>query len=124
MLVVRIPVDYFAPSWRERAREHRRTALGWVGLILKNLLGLLLLVAGIVMLILPGQGIITMLIGLMLMNFPGKYSLERALVARPRVLRTINWMRAKWNREPLIVDPTEAARAHEGRAREIPDPAE
>jgi len=60
--------------------------------------------AGIVMLVLPGQGILTIVIGLMLSNFPGKYRLERWLVMRPRVLRTINWLRQRSKRNPLLFE--------------------
>jgi hypothetical protein len=63
------------------------------------------------MLFLPGQGVITMLIGVMLLNFPGKFALERAIVRRRPVHRTINWMRAKANRRPLQIPSDEAATA-------------
>ena len=75
-----------------------------VGLVLKNLLGVLLLFAGFLMLFLPGQGILTMLIGVSLTDFPGKRTLERKLVGQPAVLRTINKLREKFNRPPLTVD--------------------
>jgi hypothetical protein len=65
--------------------------------------GLVFLLAGFAMLFLPGQGILTMLIGISLMDFPGKRMLERKLVGRPAVLKTINMMRAKFDRPPLTV---------------------
>jgi len=61
-------------------------------------------VAGIIMLVLPGQGIFTILIGIMLLNFPGKYRLERWIVARRPVLRSINWLRRRAGRAPLVPD--------------------
>jgi hypothetical protein len=61
--------------------------------VLKNLLGATLLVAGLVMLVMPGQGILAILIGLSLLDFPGKRELERRLVARPRVIRFLNLVR-------------------------------
>ena len=70
----------------------------------KNLLGLLLVLAGLVMLVTPGQGLITLLVGLMIMNYPGKYKLERWLVMRPKVLPAVNWLRAKFNHPPLEID--------------------
>jgi len=70
-------------------------------LVVKNLVGLLLVLAGLVMLVLPGQGLLTLAIGLGLMNFPGKRSLIRRLIGRPRVLRTINRWRAKAHKAPL-----------------------
>ncbi len=71
----------------------------------KNLLGGVLVVLGLVMLLTPGQGLLTLLIGLMLMNFPGKYRLERWLVTRPGVLRALNWLRARQGHQPLEAPP-------------------
>jgi len=62
------------------------------------------LVAGIAMLVLPGQGVLTIVIGIMLLDFPGKYRFERSLAARRPVLRSINWLRRRANRPLLHVD--------------------
>jgi hypothetical protein len=64
-------------------------------------MGVVLLLAGILMLVLPGQGLFTMFVGIMMMNFPGKYKLERWVVARGPVLKSINWMRKRAGHEPL-----------------------
>ena len=69
----------------------------------KNILGVALVAAELVLLFLPGQGLITILFGLMIMNYPGKFLLERWLVKRPGVLPTINWIRKKYDRDPLVV---------------------
>ena len=70
----------------------------------KILIGMGLLVCGIVMLVLPGQGLITMLIGLSLIPFPGKNKLEENLLAKKSVRSTLNWIRAKANKEPFVFD--------------------
>ncbi len=67
----------------------------------KNALGYLFVLMGIAMLVLPGQGILTIMIGVTLLDFPGKYRLERWLVSRRPVLRSINWLRRCAGREPL-----------------------
>jgi hypothetical protein len=59
----------------------------------KNALGFVLVLTGIFMLLLPGQGLLTIIAGMMLLDFPGKQLLERRLVRRPLVLRSINWLR-------------------------------
>jgi hypothetical protein len=64
-------------------------------LVLKNVLGFVLFLAGVLMIFLPGQGLLTILIGVVLMDFPGKFKIERRIVANPNVLATINWMRAR-----------------------------
>ena len=104
-LVVRIPSDYF--SHRERNRmpysDHHPVVQG-ILLIGKNALGYVFIVVGIVMLVLPGQGLLTIVIGIMLLICPGKYRFERWLVIRRPVLRTINWLRRRSNRNPLVLD--------------------
>ncbi len=75
--------------------------------VAKNILGGLLVVMGVVMLFTPGQGLLTILIGLLLLNFPGKYRLERWLVLRPGVLRGLNWLRQRRGHRPFDAPPRE-----------------
>lgn len=101
-LVVRIPEDYF----RHRHRRHdyardRHPLIHHAIVVLKNTLGLILILAGIAMLVLPGQGLLTLLIGLMLTDFPGKYALEKRIVGRPGVLRAVNWLRERAGHAPV-----------------------
>jgi hypothetical protein len=101
-LITRIPPDYFAPPHRKRSRfAEKHPVLRWDLLILRNLVGLLLLFAGILMLFIPGQGLHTILAGLILMNYPGKYRLERWLIRRPALLRAVNALRVRRGAEPL-----------------------
>ncbi len=97
VMVVRIPEDYFAD-------ERRRVSDSPGMLLLKNLLGIVFILAGIAMLFLPGQGILSILIGLSLTSFPGKYRLERRLVLMPKVLGSINWLREKSGKPPLLLE--------------------
>lgn len=103
-VVTLLPRDYFA---REQRRVWRLTAgdtiFGLVTGLLKNLLGLLLIILGLVMLVTPGQGVLTLLIGLLLINFPGKYRVERWLVLQPGVFRGLNWLRQKRGHEPFDI---------------------
>jgi hypothetical protein len=109
VLVIRLPADYFMyeEGW-QLPKQWPRVTLRLLGLLGKNLLGLIFIVAGLVMLVLPGQGIITILIGVMLTNFPGKRTLEQRLVQQPAVLRTLNWIRAKADQPPLVVPTADA----------------
>tara|TARA_R110002072_G_scaffold139249_1_gene282708 strand:+ start:55539 stop:55979 length:441 start_codon:yes stop_codon:yes gene_type:complete len=102
VIVLRLPANYFS-STRE-AHPPPRTAIAWLLLVAKNVFGFLFVLAGIAMLVLPGQGVLTILIGLMLLNFPGKRRLERRIVGRPAILKLLNNMRAKREMPPLIVD--------------------
>lgn len=69
--------------------------------LLKNLVGWVLILAGILMVLLPGQGVITIIMGLVLSDFPGKYKLERRLAGNHRVLSGINWIRRRSGHPPL-----------------------
>jgi hypothetical protein len=103
-LVIQIPADYFIcrRHWVDRW-QIRHPLLRVMLLIIKNVCGLVLVLAGVAMLVFPGQGILTILIGLMCLDFPGKFALERWLARQPRVGRAINWIRAKAHRPPLEV---------------------
>lgn len=97
-LLVRMPVDYFNEASRPL---HYRGPVAWILWLLRNSVALVLLAAGVLMLVLPGQGILTIVIALMVSTFPGKYRLERAIMRRPRVLRSVNWIRRRYRRPPL-----------------------
>jgi hypothetical protein len=70
-------------------------------LAIKNLLGIFLIVAGLVMLLVPGQGLLTIAVGLVLTDFPGKFHLQRWIVARKSVWRSIGWLRKRTGKPPL-----------------------
>ena len=109
IVLVRLPADYFLLSPESRPTRSRS---GWAWRIAKNLLGGLLLIAGIAMLFLPGQGVLTILIGIMLLDFPGKRKFEMKLLRRPGVLSAINRLRARFGRQPIVF---------ENQARELTD---
>jgi hypothetical protein len=101
-IVIRIPADYFNRPRRDPAlKQHVHPWLRWVGLVLKNCIGWLCILAGLAMLILPGQGLLTIVVGLMLIDFPGKFGLERRLVCKPRVFRSLNWIRLRAGKPAL-----------------------
>ena len=85
-------------------RTSGKNSLIFIIEMVKILIGIGLLVCGIIMLVLPGQGLITMLIGLSLIPFPGKNKLEDNLLSRQSVRSSLNWIRAKANKEPFIFD--------------------
>ena len=105
-VLVKLPANYFHSSHAREFLANRHLALRWVGIFLKNLAGLLLVFLGALMSVpgVPGQGVLTILLGIMLLDFPGKRRLEQKLVSRPRVFRAINGLRAKFDKPPLILD--------------------
>lgn len=103
-IVIKIPQNYFHERYRVRvAKQSNHPLIAQFFTGLKNVIGFLFIFLGILMLVLPGQGILTILIGLFMMNFPGKYRLEKKIVSAPKVLQSLNWIRAKANKPPLML---------------------
>ena len=100
-LIVRLPTDFYAER-NDRRRVFQDTpVLRWAFLAAKNAIGALLLVAGILMLFLPGQGMLAILAALALLDFPGKRKLELRILHLPALLMAINRLRRRAGREPL-----------------------
>jgi len=104
-VVNRIRADYFTFNRRPRARwSDQHLIVRALLLCAKNVLGWAFMLAGIAMLVLPGQGLLTMFMGFLLIDCPGKYRLEKWLVRRRYILQPINWLRRRAGREPLRTD--------------------
>lgn len=100
VVIVRLPVDYFVTE--RRGWLDRQPTLLRIGLrVLKNLLGIVILVLGVLMLVLPGQGVLAILLGLTLVDFPGKQALQCKLIRKPKVIDGMNWIRRKFHASPL-----------------------
>ncbi|HEX8457484.1 MAG TPA: hypothetical protein VF656_09320 [Pyrinomonadaceae bacterium] len=106
VVLVKLPDTYFKAEHGREFWVERHPVLRWGAVLLKNLLGLVLVLLGVVMSLpgVPGQGVLTILLGVMLLDFPGKRRLELKLVSRPKVLRTINRIRHRFDRPPLQLD--------------------
>ena len=101
-LVALIPEDYFINKKDSKIKNNSLVAW-YFFLILRNLVGYSLILGGIVMLVLPGQGLFTIIIGLILSNYPGKYYIEKKFIAIPSILKSINWLRKKSNKPPIKI---------------------
>ena len=102
VIIARLPANYFIRHWQIVAeRRERYPFVGKLTIVFRNGVGFVFLVAGIAMLLLPGQGIITILIGISFMDFPKKHQLVDYLVRRPRVIRVLNWIREKERKPPF-----------------------
>lgn len=104
-ILVRLPADFFDIRVPRPWMENHHPVLRVLGHIVKNVLGAIFLFVGFLMLFLPGQGILTMLIGITMLEFPGKRNLEAKLIGQPTVLNAINSMREKFGKPPLIIAP-------------------
>ena len=105
-IMVKIPADYFRKDKPREVWADKPPVVRFLGIFAKNLLGVLLVALGIVMSIpgVPGQGILTILLGIMLLDFPGKRDLEHRLVSRPRVLHAINKLRHRFGKDSLVLN--------------------
>lgn len=101
-LVALIPTDYFVK--KNISKSKKSYSLLWLmSIIVKNIIGYTLILGGILMLVLPGQGLFTILMGLILSNYPGKYTIEKRIISIPSILKTINWLRKKSNKPRLEI---------------------
>lgn len=100
-VVVRLPADHFSPA--RVVPPVRLSPVRLLLLVLKNAFGLLLLPLGVVMALplVPGPGLLVFLIGVGLLNFPGKRRIERRIIAVPAVRRALDDMRSGFGRPPL-----------------------
>jgi hypothetical protein len=104
-ILVRLPADFFDIRVPRPWMEDHHPVLRILGHLAKNVVGGIFLFAGFLMLFLPGQGILTMLIGISMLDFPGRRKVEAKLIGQPTVLHAINAMREKFGKPPLIIAP-------------------
>ena len=104
-IVLRIPADYFSKPRRvSLVSSSAHPSLRILVFIVKNLFGVAIVLLGIAMLVLPGQGLLTILIGVVLIDFPGKYRFQRWLISREPVFKSVNWLREKGAKTPLRIE--------------------
>lgn len=102
-VVVKLPATYFHPNHDREILKDKSPAIRWAGVIGKNLAGVILVVLGVVMSLpgIPGPGLVTILFGVMLVDFPGRRTLEHKIVSRPSVQKTINNLRKRFGKKPI-----------------------
>lgn len=100
--VLKLPSDYLIThtfSYRFLADSH--PVIRMILKTLGNVLGGFFIIAGILMLVFPGQGVLSIVVGLILMDFPRKHFLLSKLLRLKMVVLTINKLRA-WAGVPLM----------------------
>jgi hypothetical protein len=102
-LAIMMPADHFMQPHLRPNRASRHAVSRILVRVMKNVVGVVLLVAGMIMAVpmVPGPGVLFIVLGLSLTDIPGKRALGRYIVRRPLVLRPINALRVRWNRPPL-----------------------
>jgi hypothetical protein len=106
IVMVKIPENYFSSHYQQDFMPGSSWYVRWGAVILKNVFGFLLVLLGIVLSLpgIPGQGILTILLGLIMLDIPGKRPLEARIIKRPAILSAINDLRARYNKPPLEMD--------------------
>ena len=106
VVMVKIPPTYFSLSHRRDFLPNSNWYVRSGAMVAKNLLGVFLIILGVILSLpgVPGQGILTILLGLIMLDIPGKRPLEAKIIQRPTVLAAVNNLRAKYGRPPLIMD--------------------
>ena len=106
IVMVKIPENYFSSNYIQEFLPNSPFLVRWGAVILKNILGLFLILLGIVLSLpgVPGQGVLTILLGLIMIDIPGKRPLEARIIKRPSILSAINNLREKYSKPPLILD--------------------
>lgn len=106
IVMVKIPANYFSSHYVQDFLPDKPWLVRWSAVILKNVFGLFLILLGIVLSLpgVPGQGILTILLGLIMMDIPYKRPLEARIIKRPTVLAAVNKLRARYKKPPLIMD--------------------
>jgi hypothetical protein len=100
-VLIRLPEDYLTRDHSTKVYRFKSKLVNLVIEVVRNLFGVAFLVLGVVMLFTPGQGILSIIVGIELVEFPGKQKLIRKILAYPKVLKAINKLRTKANKPPL-----------------------
>jgi ABC-type spermidine/putrescine transport system permease subunit II len=92
LILVRVPDDWFV-----RPRTVHRLPMK----VARTVIGVALIALGIAMLVLPGQGVLTILVGLGILDLPFKHRMVTRLLANPKVHGAIDKLRHKAGRGSL-----------------------
>ena len=132
VLLVNLPATYFLDGHRRGLWIDRHPILRWSARAAKNVLGMALVLLGVLLSVpgVPGQGLLTILIGVALLDFPGKRRLERWILNQRGVLGRVNALRRRFGKPDLVladdcqtsVPRAEAPMSQEGRTRESQRP--
>ena len=101
-VVGKLKEDCFLKLYRNDKSITQPSLASVIMLIIRNALGLFLFFAGIAMLFLPGQGLLTILLGTLLLSFPGKHKLVNNLVCQPKIQHSLDWLRKKRGKSSFL----------------------
>ena len=108
VVLVNLPPGYFVAPNVPQPLPNSHPLVRWIVVFLRNLLGATLVVLGLIMSVpgIPGPGIITIVIGLMLLDFAEKRQWARWVISRPPILRATDGLRRKFGKPPFVMAQT------------------
>lgn len=98
-VLAKLPANYFSKPPSIKPLSVGRLIVS----VLKTILGIIMIFAGMVMMVTPGPGLVCLVLGLVLCEFPGKHSLLRHVIRQPIVFSTLNWLRKKASKPPFLL---------------------
>ena len=101
-IVSKLPSDIFINYPKQARTKIHKSIKSYLIFVLANLLAITLIISGFIMLFIPGQGLLTILIGLLLLSFPGKQKAVLSLIRRKQLQKSLNWIRAKQKKGPFL----------------------
>ena len=102
-VIVRMPEDFFSKPQRYNWLDRKPPMVRIPIRILKNVLAFALVVVGIVMFLTPASGLFPILLGVVLADVPGKMKLQRWILCRKTIRKSMNWLRRKFHRKPVQI---------------------
>jgi len=106
IVIIKMPANYFHSDREHHFLPDTNPVLRTAAIAVKNIIGVVLIMVGIVLSLpaVPGPGLVTVFIGLMITDIPGKRVVEAKIIKRPLVLSAVNRLRAKYNQPALVID--------------------
>ena len=106
VVLIKVPHNYFSSHYQRDLLPNSSWAVRWGAVVLKNVIGVFLVLVGLVLSlpVVPGPGLLTILIGLIMIDIPGKRPFEARILKRPTILGPANRLRARYKKEPLMLD--------------------
>ena len=107
VVLVKLPPGYFVAPTVRLPLPNTHPIIRWTVVFLRNLLGATLVVLGLIMSVpgIPGPGIMTIVIGVMVMDFAEKRRWPNWVISRPPILRAANGLRRKYGQPPFVMPP-------------------
>ena len=99
-VILRLPEDYFIKV-SSISKSNSKSLKKIIVRIAKNALGFLLTICGIILLFTPGQGMITILIGLCLIDLAIVNQFKKKIINNSKVQKALNWIRTKKSVKPF-----------------------